>query len=754
MAIPFALSPQPQSQVRALGPFKSSTGNYYIIGIHNSSNSSILVWKASDPSSSWTTGNTQSFGNTIYDMTAHQHGDIIHIAVQYGATVSASSIQYCQLNLATDAFQTVEAVHTNFNPQNVGNDIVGLSIVYRTSDSQPIILYNGPQVANMGSSYSRIVYARRTGTSTWTTNVAVDALGQLSGEQPCAVVDPTDKTRIYFFYTYAGATNHRTLNTSNTLGTVYNGGQIIFAGNSMRGIAWDASGSRKVLCGLPASTPKVLYFNAADAPSPYNTVTPTQLASSSWHRFFVDGATVYCLFRFATDGDLYVSSTADFGATWTTKTLVRAAGTVQDAQISREAVTYQRAANLVIPLLYYDGSWVYDEYTIRASNGWNSFDRQDITLSNSDKTATASASTGGTRSPETKSSGKYYVEFLLGSGTPCIGLKSITSTLTTQSTDAVYIYPSDGNVRINGTSQGNVGIGAFAVNDIICLAWDATARKLWYRKNGDAWNPNLSGDPGAGTGGYDISAIPSALAFWFGTNATGNIATVRVAAAELTQTAPSGFVSWIGESLFNPNVSVNVTGQQLTVAVGVEEVRLPPVSANVTTNLLTTTVGTGTTVQIPVNANVLTNLLTTAAGQVAPTGKANVSVTTNLATVTVGKADTPVRGQQLTTAAGQVTVSIRTDANVLTNLLTTTAGQVAPTGKASVNVLTNLATMSVGQVTVTLITIANVAVTGQQLAVNVTRVGAGGEPAEDGWNWKTAVPIGMNLTDGDRKVAA
>ena len=173
-----------------------------------------------------------------------------------------------------------------------------------------------------------------------------------------------------------------------------------------------------------------------------------------------------------------------------------------------------------------------------------------VALSEGDKTATATSSIGGVRSTTRRSAGKYYAEFHLKAGSPALGLKDTASSLTAQSTQCVYVWPVDGSVFINGTSDP-VGLGAFVANDILSVAWDDTAKLIWFRKNAGEWNPSRSGNPAAGTGGLDLSAdiTESPLAVWFGVNGTGNSATLRTEKDEFTQTTPGGYLSWMGETL-------------------------------------------------------------------------------------------------------------------------------------------------------------------------------------------------------------
>jgi hypothetical protein len=84
------------------------------------------------------------------------------------------------------------------------------------------------------------------------------------------------------------------------------------------------------------------------------------------------------------------------------------------------------------------------------------------------------------------------------------------------------------------------------------VAWDAVAEKIWFRKNSGNWNGDASANPATGTNGLDISSFTDSVAynlFAFGGTVGGLSAIIRTEAADLTLTAPSGFTSWMGETL-------------------------------------------------------------------------------------------------------------------------------------------------------------------------------------------------------------
>ena len=182
------------------------------------------------------------------------------------------------------------------------------------------------------------------------------------------------------------------------------------------------------------------------------------------------------------------------------------------------------------------------------ADAWNVNDKSaGITLSNNDKTASAAVAGNYVRST-TKYAGateKYYAEFLLtGTETVSIGLQDATVAL--NGTKFFSYGPLTSYVSINAGSNLGGATGAVP-GDVVSLAWDTVAKRGWFRVNNGNWFNN--GNPATGAGGYDLSAItanPHALFYYLA--AAGSV-TLRTEKDEFTQTTPSGFKSWMGETL-------------------------------------------------------------------------------------------------------------------------------------------------------------------------------------------------------------
>ena len=196
-------------------------------------------------------------------------------------------------------------------------------------------------------------------------------------------------------------------------------------------------------------------------------------------------------------------------------------------------------------------------YILTTADAWSAADKTTtVALSNSDKTATTSASNAAVRSSTTHlngpTTGKYYVEFAGNVvGSYSCEIKDTASPLATTSGSTV-VNSVTGNIVVGGTASG-LSLGVFASGDILCMAWDAGAERIWFRKNSGLWNNNAAADPATGTNGLDVSATYTdniVVALWLvAFNASASAVTVRTELADLTYTGPSGWTTWMGEPI-------------------------------------------------------------------------------------------------------------------------------------------------------------------------------------------------------------
>jgi hypothetical protein len=136
-------------------------------------------------------------------------------------------------------------------------------------------------------------------------------------------------------------------------------------------------------------------------------------------------------------------------------------------------------------------------------------------------------------------SGKWYWEVTLSSGTSFWGGSIIKSTVglnySSLSSGDAYSYSDDGK-KYNGQTATTYG-NTYTTNDLVSVAYNADTGKIWFGKNG-TWQ--ASGDPSAGTNeafsGISGTYMPSALL----NNATG---IANFGQRPFSYTPPTGFVA-------------------------------------------------------------------------------------------------------------------------------------------------------------------------------------------------------------------
>jgi hypothetical protein len=158
------------------------------------------------------------------------------------------------------------------------------------------------------------------------------------------------------------------------------------------------------------------------------------------------------------------------------------------------------------------------------------------------------------RATVSKNSGKYYFEYVaanLNSFT-CCGFANATHALDGEflgsSPNGISYVPA-GQVYVNNHGKGSGA--AFVAGDVVGLAFDITAGKLWTRKNGGNWNndilANQNPDSAAGpvVGGFLLTELGSGPFYptAFDANAT-SVLTANFGQTAYNSAAPTGFLNW------------------------------------------------------------------------------------------------------------------------------------------------------------------------------------------------------------------
>lgn len=176
---------------------------------------------------------------------------------------------------------------------------------------------------------------------------------------------------------------------------------------------------------------------------------------------------------------------------------------------------------------------------------WNPDDKNsNIALSNSNLTATASANANGiVRATGSKTAGKFYFEVTIAnfvsSQAVAIGVatpsESLTNSLLASNS---WGYWDDGTVW-HGFADSSTGV-PFTTDDVVGVAVDMDAGKLWWSKNG-AWLQG--GDPATGSTPKYSNLAGNTIFPAASVTSTNNAVTANFG-GPFSYPIPSGFSSW------------------------------------------------------------------------------------------------------------------------------------------------------------------------------------------------------------------
>ena len=163
-----------------------------------------------------------------------------------------------------------------------------------------------------------------------------------------------------------------------------------------------------------------------------------------------------------------------------------------------------------------------------------------------------------------ESSGKHYAEFVMTEITdPITAGVGLAPDAFAFSTDWIGKGSSYAHWKAGlFTGGSNVNSRSFATGDVIMVAFDADAGKIWFGKNGTWYD---SGDPGAGTG-EQFSGVTGAYAIAITPWDDGSIVDVVTESGELSHTIPTGFDPWIKTVAESVDVTVTQGSESGTLA--------------------------------------------------------------------------------------------------------------------------------------------------------------------------------------------
>ncbi len=349
MALPVTITGI-STAVGCVGPFQSSGGNYYFFGLDSTNANTVQAFKATDP--------TSSFSSIASDSS-------IHLIVCSETITTAVEYTYLTFNMVTDAFVLDETIISGLTIiGQLASPPYGGSIVVR-STGEAVVFFNGAQTKTGGTQQARVYYSRRTGVNTWSAATEVDASGAEDVSAPEAVLGASD--RVHFFYTSTVPTNgrERSLSSANALDT-----ELSVSNNpAIQGLSFVSGAATKIVAisGGNATSWFSYFFDSGATPTISTSATTSGTLNPSPNRPFNDGTTVYAVYGKSADGDLYVKSSTDNGATWGTETDIFAATVAAGTQnLSIDGDIYTRDSSVVIPYVVNDnGTLKYNEYIVR-----------------------------------------------------------------------------------------------------------------------------------------------------------------------------------------------------------------------------------------------------------------------------------------------------------------------------------------------------------------------------------------------------
>lgn len=385
MALPTTISGiyWPNDGIAYLGPFISSLGNVYVVGGMVSSSTSADIWKATDPTSSFTSiGGIVGTGSTsLESISACQFGDTLYVAVQEAASGGVAHRPY---NMATDTAGT-SRVHSSGVPINGG-----VAIARRSTGSDVILFHNVAGVVNMGKTYGRVQAVRYAGgvTAGALTDIGI---GSAATTQQAESVDSailTSSDRVQLLWTRGNATAGspsdiygRCVKSSDNLdGTspataeyraapingvrssvavddaMHLSGQPFFSGSTLAIPYIDNSAKQSLITGTDADSMTFVNWgsistNAISALAAGTSDAVARIGGSPW-----DGSNKNVVWIDAALADpMYDKDT--FG---TDQTIEATTATFVSANV------YQRGSSVVLAVIYDKaGTWVYNEVVLR-----------------------------------------------------------------------------------------------------------------------------------------------------------------------------------------------------------------------------------------------------------------------------------------------------------------------------------------------------------------------------------------------------
>jgi len=344
-----------------LPPFKSSGGNFYVVARRSVTDDSIRVYKATDPSDSWTEQTTGPIVTIASIVSISQDGDVIHMT-----SYDSGTYEYHQFNMSTDAYDVKdELIETPTNAPT--NPWISIAV---EGTGVPKVAYAGDTDQVMGGTKERVDVNIRNG-GTWDGPTALDAAGDVHYGNP-NVIKASDSDDMHTIWSTTANTadppaswedmEGRTVTAADSLSTtdttIFNPTGAFTPLNGVQNlVSFDDSGTIRVVgifedngdtrviraeesAGILAnSTPDDVIVSTDDFTNGQIKVSSLALLNSDLHAIFADSSQ-----------DLKTDTSTDAGVTWGTDSAELTA-TVNFVS----ANIYTRGGDTVLAYVYDDG---------------------------------------------------------------------------------------------------------------------------------------------------------------------------------------------------------------------------------------------------------------------------------------------------------------------------------------------------------------------------------------------------------------
>lgn len=365
MALPTTLtSATMPAQNYFCGLFKSSEGAYYAVVTDSGG---LRVYKATDPSSSWSAQTAPTTNSSVQTVWASQDGDLLHI-VSYEST--AGTCYYHRWDMFDDAWDV------NHQTIDSPKDAPASTDMSCAIASHPLVaLYTGDQDSNMGTKYDRVDYATRNISGTWSTPTqAFGASGDTINYRGASIVPGTGEG-LHLFCTRDSDSNllGRTLRSGGTLSTTIVNGDAATNTLLTNGVSFDDAGTQRVLQGFKDSGTAEAYVwrmtESSGDVADVDTVTISTANDADDQNatpvmsLAVDGTTVHVVWSHDTDFDLFhdQAATPQASGDWGTDSELDPAATINRISCN----IYNRNGVRVLAMVYDNaGTIYYDEESI------------------------------------------------------------------------------------------------------------------------------------------------------------------------------------------------------------------------------------------------------------------------------------------------------------------------------------------------------------------------------------------------------